>query len=47
MRPLAEQIMNYTTNPHIEPYYNPITARSSMGHPIRDQVFERDSTGQT
>lgn len=43
---MAMDIMNYTTNPHIESAYNPITARDSMGHPIRDQVFERDSIGQ-
>lgn len=43
---MAQDIMNYTTNPHIESAYNPITARSPMGHPIRDQVFERGTLGQ-
>lgn len=46
MMPLAAQIMDYTTNPHIEASYNPITSRDTIGQPIRDQVFERDTTGQ-
>ncbi len=43
---LAREIMNYTTNPHLEVSYNPITARDTIGQPIRNRVFERDTIGQ-
>ena len=43
---MARDLMRYTTNPHLESSYNPITARDTMGHPIRDRVFERDTIGQ-
>ena len=43
---MAREIMDYTRNPHIEPSYNPITARDTVGQPIRDRVFERDTIGQ-
>ena len=43
---MARDIMKYTTNPHLEPVYNPITARDTIGQPIRDRVFERDTIGQ-
>lgn len=43
---MAKDIMNYTRNPHLESSYNPITARDTIGQPIRDRVFERDTIGQ-
>lgn len=43
---MVRDIMNYTRNPHLESSYNPITARDTIGQPIRDRVFERDTIGQ-
>jgi len=43
---MARDMMNYTRNPHLESSYNPITARDTIGQPIRDRVFERDTIGQ-
>ena len=43
---IGAQIMHYTMNPHLETPYNPITSRDTIGQPIRNQVFERSSTGE-